>query len=287
MRTKPLLVSALPMLWMSVFFIAPALILVKISLAQAVFAVPPYTKLFSPNGGAELQIFLDNYQFIAQDPLYRASLYHALKLAAISTLLCLVLGYPLAFFIANCKEGLKIPLLLAVLVPFWTSFLVRVYAWIGLLNDTGLINSVLIASGLTDNPIRMMQTNFATIIGITYTYFPFMVLPLYAVLEQKHQTLLEAATDIGATSFQAFRDITLPLSMPGVLVGCLLVFMPAVGEYIIPTLLGATPVIGRAVWDEFLINRDWPLAAALSIVIIIILTLPLIWLRRAMLREHR
>jgi putrescine transport system permease protein len=209
-------------------------------------------------------------------------------MAAISTLLCLLLGYPMAYYIARQPPHRRQLLLLAVILPFWISFLLRVYAWIGLLNNKGVFNDILIWAGVIDKPVQMLYNDFAVYLGIVYSYLPFMILPLYSNLERMHLDLLDAAADLGARRWQAFVDVTLPLSVPGIIGGCLLVFIPAVGEFTIPALLGGadTLMIGRVLWDEFFINRDWPVASAVSVVLLLLLIAPIMWFQRLQSREH-
>ena len=259
------LVIAVPWLWLTLFFLIPFIIVLKISFAETQIAVPPYTPLFDWVEGQYLQVRLNigNYLFLLRDSLYVQAFLSSLKVAAVSTVFCLLIGYPMAYAIARADRNWRNTLLLLVILPFWTSFLLRVYAWIGLLRNNGLINNVLMAAGIIDEPIVMMQTNFAMYVGIVYSYLPFMILPLYANLEKHDPTLLEAAVDLGCRPFRAFLSITLPLSMPGVIAGSMLVFIPAVGEFVIPRLLGGTSslMIGRVLWDEFFSNRDWPTAS--------------------------
>jgi len=209
-------------------------------------------------------------------------------MAAIGTLLCLLLGYPMAYYIARQPPRRRQVLLMAVILPFWISFLLRVYAWIGLLNNRGVINEFLIGIGAIDKPLPMLYNDFAVYLGIVYSYLPFMILPLYANLERLNLDLLDAAADLGAKRWQAFVDVTLPLSVPGIIGGCLLVFIPAVGEFTIPALLGGadTLMIGRVLWDEFFINRDWPVASAVSVVLLLLLVAPILWFQRLQRREQ-
>jgi putrescine transport system permease protein len=209
-------------------------------------------------------------------------------MAAIGTLMCLLLGYPMAYFIARQPPGRRHLLLLAVILPFWISFLLRVYAWIGLLNNRGIINEFLLWTGVIDAPLQLLYNDFAVYLGIVYSYLPFMVLPLYANLERLNLDLLDAAADLGARRWQAFADVTLPLSVPGIIGGCLLVFIPAVGEFTIPALLGGadTLMIGRVLWDEFFVNRDWPVASAVSVVLLLLLIAPIMWFQRLQTREQ-
>jgi len=283
-RTGKQLVTAIPFVWLGVFFLAPFLIVFGISLSQSRFGVPPYEPLWRDG---ELLARLDNYSFLLSDPLYINALVNSLQIAATSALICLLIGYPIALGIARAPQRWRPVLLLAVILPFWTSFLIRVYAWIGLLKNDGAINAALQALGLIDQPLQLLQTDFAVHLGIVYSYLPFMVLPLYAALERQDMTLLEAASDLGARPLRAFATITLPLSMPGVIAGFLLVFIPAVGEFVIPELLGnsGTAMIGKVLWTEFFNNRDWPLASALAVSMLVLIVAPLAWLEH--LRHRR
>jgi putrescine transport system permease protein len=280
----------LPYLWLLLFFLAPFAIIFKISLADPVVALPPFTPLFdwAAEGWARLQVTLDNYLFLFQDRYYATIYLSSIKLAAMSTLLCLLLGYPIAYFIAAQPARRRNLLLLGIILPFWISFLLRVYAWIGLLNTNGVINKVLQWLGLIDRPLTLLYNDFAVYLGIVYSYLPFMILPLYANLEKQSLDLREAAADLGAKPWEVFRDVTLPLSMPGVIGGCLLVFIPAIGEFIIPALLGGsdTLMIGRALWDEFFINRDWPVSSAVSVVLLLILVVPMMWFQKIQSRQE-
>jgi putrescine transport system permease protein len=274
------IVIAIPWVWLLLFFLVPFVIVLKISFAETRLGVPPYTPLWEWAGSQYLQVKLNiaNYLFLAKDSLYFQAFLSSLKVAGISTIFCLLLGYPMAYGIARANASWRNTLLLLIILPFWTSFLVRVYAWIGLLRNNGLINNTLMALGIINEPIVMMQTDFAMYIGIVYSYLPFMILPLYSNLEKHDSTLLEAAVDLGATPFRAFMRITLPLSMPGVVAGSMLVFIPAVGEFVIPRLLGGTDslMIGRVLWDEFFSNRDWPVASAVAICLLLVLVLPIV-----------
>jgi len=283
------LVIATPTLWLLLFFLIPFAIVLKISFAQTQLGVPPYTPLFEWVDGRFVQANLNigNYLFIFKDDLYVGAFLSSLKVASISTVLCLLLGYPMAYGIARASPSWRNTLLLLIILPFWTSFLVRVYAWIGLLRNNGLINNVLMGLGIIDEPIVMMNTDFAMYVGIVYSYLPFMILPLYSNLEKHDNALLEAAVDLGATPFRAFMRVTLPLSKPGVIAGSMLVFIPAVGEFVIPRLLGGTDslMIGRVLWDEFFSNRDWPLASAVAITLLLVLVLPIMIFQRYQMQE--
>jgi len=282
-------ILVLPYLWLLLFFLAPFIIVLKISLADPIVARPPFTPLFNWSAGAShfIQVTLDNFRFLLSDDLYWFTYLNSVKLAFIATVFCLLIGYPMAYLIARSRPHIRNILLLLVILPFWTSFLLRVYAWMGLLNQNGLINSFLIWLGVIDTPLNMMYTDFAITIGIVYSYLPFMILPLYANLEKLERDLPEAAQDLGARPWQVFRDITLPLSRPGILAGCLLVFIPAIGEFIIPTLLGGPDslMIGRVLYDEFFFNRDWPIAAAVAIVLLALLVAPMMVFQHYQVRE--
>ena len=279
----------LPYAWLLLFFLAPFLIIFKISLADPIVALPPFTPLFDwmASGFDRVKITLDNYIFLFQDRYYAIIYLSSIKTAAISTFLCLLIGYPMAYFIARQPPRRRNLLLLAVILPFWISFLLRVYAWIGLLNTNGVINSFLMWAGLIDQPLSLIYNDFAVYLGIVYSYLPFMILPLFANLERLDGTLLEAAADLGAKRWETFLNITLPLSVPGIIAGSLLVFIPAIGEFIIPALLGGsdTLMIGRALWDEFFINRDWPVASAVSVILLLILVLPMVWFQKVQGRQ--
>ena len=279
------LVISLPYWWLAVFFLAPFAIVFKISFADPVIAQPPFSKFFDFSPGADnwLLATLDNYRFITEDNLYWISYFKSLKIAAISTVLCLLLGYPMAYGIAKSQPRTRNILLMLVILPFWTSFLLRVYAWIVMLGKTCAINSLLLKVGLISTPIEMLYTDGAVYLGIVYTYIPFMILPLYSVLEKMDTNLQDAAADLGARRWQVFFNITLPLSMPGVIAGSMLVFIPAVGEFVIPSLLGGIDslMIGRTLYDEFFINRDWPLASAVATVLLFIIVLPIMLLQRS------
>lgn len=269
------LVIAIPFLWLLLYFFLPFLIVLKVSLAFITIAQPPYTH-FDAAGSFVLNIG-DSYGRLVEDALYIKAYLNSLTVAAISTLLCLLIGYPFAYGMARCSPSVRNILLMLVILPFWTSFLIRVYAWIGLLKNNGLINDVLMWLNIIDSPIGMMNTNFAVYLGIVYSYLPFMILPLYANLEKMDISLIEAATDLGCKPLKAFFVITVPLSFPGIVAGSMLVFIPAVGEYVIPELLGgpSSLMIGRVLWSEFFSNRDWPTASAVAIAVLLALVVPL------------
>jgi len=282
-------VIALPYAWLLAFFLIPFVIVLKIALAEADIAQPPYTPLWEWIEGQYLnvKINLGNFAFLIQDSLYWKAYLNSVKVALVSTVLCLLLGYPIAYGIARASPASRTILLMLVILPFWTSFLIRVYAWIGILKNNGLINNFLMWLGVIDSPIVMLQTDFAVYLGIVYSYLPFMILPLYANLEKLDETLLEAAYDLGCRPASAFLRVTLPLSVPGIIAGSMLVFIPAVGEFVIPALLGApdTLMIGRILWDEFFGNRDWPVASAVAIALLLLLVIPIVILQHTQARN--
>ncbi|MBL8368126.1 MAG: ABC transporter permease subunit [Candidatus Accumulibacter sp.] len=284
-------VIALPYLWLLLFFVIPFVIVLKISFSETQIAMPPYQPLLQWAGerlaDIRLNVNFGNFLYLFEDRLYLLALVNSLQVATVSTLLALLIGYPLAYAIARSDPRWRGILLMLVILPFWTSFLLRVYAWIGILKNNGLLNNFLLWLGVIDQPIVMLQTDFATYLGIVYCYLPFMVMPLYANLEKMDVTLLEAAEDLGCRPLRAFASITLPLSLPGVVAGCMLVFIPAVGEYVIPALLGPSDslMIGKVLWTEFFNNRDWPVASAVAIVLLLILVAPIMYFQRAQGRE--
>ncbi|MBF9232290.1 ABC transporter permease [Microvirga alba] len=274
------LVPALPYLWLGVFFLVPFLIVLKISLSDPAVAQPPYKPVFdwSDIAGFFSQLDLDNFETLVGDDLYLSATLSSIRIATISTILLLLVGFPVAYAMARAPERHR-PLLVAlVILPFWTSFLIRIYAWIAILKPEGLLNQGLMALGAISEPLTILNTEWAVYIGIVYAYLPFMVLPLYAALEKMDDTLLEAALDLGSPPWRSFWTITVPLAMPGIIAGSLLCFIPAVGEFVIPDLLGGseTLMIGRQLWSEFFSNRDWPLASAVAILLLIILVVPIV-----------
>jgi putrescine transport system permease protein len=277
------------MAWLVLFFLVPFLIVLKISFSEGILAMPPYEPMieWASNGVLTIKLHLANYRFLFTDRLYVDSFLYSARVAAISTALCLLLGYPMALGIARAPPARRSLLLMLVIVPFWTSFLLRVYAWIGLLKDDGLFNNILLWLHLITSPVHMVNTSFAVYIGIVYSYLPFMVLPLYSNLEKHDVALLEAAADLGAPPWKAFLRVTWPLSVPGVVAGAMLVFIPAVGEYVIPTLLGSANqlMIGRVLSDEFFENRDWPVASAVAVVVLLLLLVPIAIFQRYNTRE--
>jgi putrescine transport system permease protein len=274
------LVIAIPYFWLLIFFLVPFLIVLKISFAEfSPLGRPPYEPVFRwlDEGALQIKLLISSYQYLFNEPLYVSAWIYSIMVAAISTVLCLFLGYPMAYAIARSAPTYRNVFLMLVILPFWTSFLLRVYAWIGLLKTDGVINNVLMALGIIDAPLTLMYTNFAVYIGIVYSYLPFMILPLYSNLEKHDLTLLEAASDLGAGPVRAFMRVTLPLSFPGIVAGSLLVFIPAVGEYVIPSLLGRTDqlMIAKLLSDEFFLNRDWPKASAVAIAMLLLLVVPI------------
>ncbi len=276
-------VIAIPTVWLAVFFLVPFLVVAKISLSEPTIAQPPFLPMFTWAGTGVLEVRIDfsNYLFLLEDTLYVAAYLESVQIAAVSTVVCLLIGYPMAYFIARARQPLQNVLLLLVILPFWTSFLLRVYAWIGFMSREGLINQALMGVGIVAEPVTMLQTDFAVYVGIIYTYLPFMVLPLYANLVRLDRDLEEAASDLGARPATRFLTVTLPMSVPGIVGGSLLVFIPAIGEFVIPALLGGpdTLMIGRILWDEFFANRDWPVASAVAVAILLVVVIPIAFLR--------
>jgi putrescine transport system permease protein len=282
------LMVGVPVLWLALFFLIPFLIVLKISFSEARLAIPPYAPLFTWAHGLPIpSVHLASYSYLFTHPLYLRSYLYSIMVAAVSTLLCLLIGYPMAYAIARAGEAWRTFLLMLIVLPFWTSFLLRVYAWIGLLQNDGLINNLLLSLGLIRHPITLLQTDFSLYVGIVYSYLPYMILPLYANLEKHDPVLLEAAADLGARPLMSFWRVTLPQSLPGIAAGSLLVFIPTVGEYVIPTLLGRTDqiMIGRMLSDEFFDNRDWPVASAVAILILLLLVVPIVLLQRVERRQ--
>ena len=277
------IVIAVPYLWLLVLFLLPFGIVLKISFSNVAIAIPPYTPTFEWGAGplawweTAKAFTLENYRWIAEDDLYWRSYASSVRIALVSTIVTLLVGYPLALAMARAPKAWRATLVMLVILPFWTSFLIRVYAWIGILKKEGLLNQLLLALGLIDDPLTILNTNAAVYVGIVYSYLPFMVLPLYAALERMDDTLTEAAADLGATRLTAFLTVTLPLSLPGVLAGSMLVFIPAVGEFVIPDLLGGsdTLMIGKTLWNEFFRNRDWPVSSAVAVILLLILVIPI------------
>ena len=268
-----------PLLFLTVFFLIPFAFALMISFSDTAVRVPPFSDILSvtPDWHIHLTLNLGNFKYLFADEVYGLSYFYSLKTAFVSTLVCLVLGYPMAYAIARSPKSTQSILLLIIILPFWSSFLLRVYALQGIIRDTGLLNTSLLWLGVIDHPLQIMRTSFAVYLGIVYSYLPFMVLPLFATLEKLDDSLLEAAADLGSPPWKAFLDVTLPLSMPGVIAGSMLVFIPAIGEFVIPTLLGGPNnlMIGRVLWDEFFGNRDWPVASAVAIAFLVLLVGPI------------
>ncbi|MEH6566408.1 MAG: ABC transporter permease subunit [Halopseudomonas sp.] len=272
-------VISVPYLWLLLFFLLPFAIVLKISFSQAAIAIPPYDPIFQyVEQTLNVVLNFGNYIFLSQDGLYLAAYLGSLKIAFFSTLICLLLGYPMAYAIARAPKDKQLVYLLLVMMPTWTAILIRVYAWMGILSTNGLLNTALLYIGVINEPLQILNTNIAVYIGVVYAYLPFMVLPLYANLVKHDHTLLEAAMDLGAGKVKSFWTITVPLSKTGIIAGSMLVFIPVVGEFVIPELLGGpeTLMIGKVLWQEFFNNRDWPVASALAIVMLLILIVPLI-----------
>ena len=281
-------VIGVPYLWLLLFFAIPFLIVLKISFSRLAIAMPPYTPVLEyVDKALTLRLNLGNYVALFTDSQYVQAYLSSIKIAAVSTLLCLLIGYPMAYFIARMKPSTRNIALMAVVLPSWISFLLRVYAWVGILDANGILNRTLLSLGIIDAPLRILYTPLAAYIGIVYCYLPFMVLPLYANLVKLDLRLLEAAYDLGAKPWQAFLRITLPLSRAGIVAGCMLVMIPAVGEFVIPEMLGGpdTLMIGRVLWGEFFNNRDWPAASAVAIVMLLILLVPILVFNRFQQRE--
>jgi putrescine transport system permease protein len=262
------LIIAPPLLFLIVFFLIPFAFALKISFAETAI---------SPDHHINVILSLSNYKYLLTDEVYAVSYIYSLKTAFFSTLICLLIGYPMAYAMSRSSKTTQNILLLIIILPFWTSFLLRVYALEGIIRENGLLNTALLRIGLIDHPLKIMRTTFAVYLGIIYSYLPFMVLPLFATLEKLDHTLLEAAADLGNPPWRAFLDITLPLSMPGIIAGSMLVFIPAIGEFVIPSLLGGPDnlMIGRVLWDEFFNNRDWPVASAVAIAFLVLLAGPI------------
>jgi putrescine transport system permease protein len=277
-------VIGIPTVWLLVFFLIPFAIVLKVSFSEQIIAQPPYLPLFEWEEGRSLPRFAGTtefYELLWEDSLYLDAYLSSIVTALVATAACLVIAYPMAYFIARSEATLRPTLLMLVILPFWTSSLLRVYALWAFLTPTGYINSLLLWLGVIGEPIQMTQTDFAVVLGIVFTYLPLMVLPLYSTLEKLDQSLLEASADLGASAMGTFWQVTLPLSLPGILAGCLLVFIPAVGEYVIPALMGGPDqlMIGKVLFTEFFSVRSWPAASAIAVVMLILLVVPFIILR--------
>jgi putrescine transport system permease protein len=292
------LLLLLPYLWLLLFFLAPFVIVAKLSLSQTALAQPPYVPVLDLAAGWQglkdfaARLTLEGYQLIASDAIYLWSYFKSLQVAGLSTVILLLIGYPIAYGMARAPRGLQPLLVMLIVLPFWTSFLIRVYAWINILQRDGLLNGALMALGIVDAPLAWLSSDTAIYIGMVYSYLPFMVLPLYASLERMDESLLEAAADLGCPRWRTFWLVTLPLSLPGVAAGMLLCFIPIVGEFVIPDLLGGsrTLMIGQTLWTEFFSNRDWPVASAIAVTMLAILVVPILLyerLQQRALRENR
>lgn len=288
------LVVAVPYLWLLALFLVPFFIVFKISLSQDAIAQPPYEPVFDLAAGwdavrdAISQLNFDNYSYVLSwDNEFLQAYGSSLWIAAVSTFLLLLVGYPIAYGMARAPKSIRPTLLMLVILPFWTSFLIRVYAWIGILSPEGLLNQFLGFLGVIDQPLEILATDTAVYIGIVYSYLPFMILPLYSALEKMDETLLEAAADLGCPPFTAFWKITWPLSLPGVFAGCLLCFIPAVGEFVIPDLLGGsdTLMIGKSLWTEFSVNRSWTVSSAVAVLLLLVLVVPIVFYQNVQARE--
>ena len=273
------LLIGVPFLWLGFFFLLPLLIVVKISVAESIVGIPPYTPLVTRDvSGINFHATVANFVLLAGDQLYLRAYLGSLVNAALATALCLLLGYPMAYAIAHAHGARRQLLLFLVMLPFWTSFLIRVYAWIAILEPNGLLNDFLIGLGLISAPLPLLNNQFSVELGLVYSYLPFMILPIYGSLAALDESLVEAAADLGARPLQVFRAVILPLTLPGIAAGSLLVLVPAIGEFVIPDLLGGpdTLMIGKVLWDEFFNNRDWPVAAAIAVVLVAALALPIL-----------
>ncbi|MEZ5841552.1 MAG: ABC transporter permease subunit [Hyphomicrobiales bacterium] len=294
-KANPLrwVVIAIPYLWLLFFFLAPFFIVFKISFSQVAIAMPPYVPTFNIGAGiASLidslkQLTISNYLWLTEDALYWKSYLSSVGIAIVSTLLLLLIGFPVAYGMARSAKAWRPTLLMLVVLPFWTSFLIRVYAWIGILKKEGLLNQFLIWAGAINEPLTILNTNTAVYIGIVYSYLPFMILPLYASLEKLDETLLEAASDLGCPPVKAFWLITFPLALPGVIAGSFLCFIPIVGEFVIPDLLGGsgTMMIGKTLWAEFFNNRDWPVSSAVAVLLLLILVVPIMIFQNSQMKS--
>lgn len=277
------LIVGIPWFWLALFFVLPFLFILKISLSEPQLAQPPYQDWIREFEDGLLTITLNfgNYLLLLEDDLYFSALMGSLSIAAVSTVISLLIGYPMAYAIALSPKHWRMPLLMLIILPFWTSFLIRVYAWIGILKDNGLLNQLLMGIGLIDEPLQMLHTPIAVYVGVVYSYLPFLVLPLYATLVRLDNTLLEAAADLGARPWRQFLTITLPQSIPGVMAGSMLVFIPVMGEFVIPDLLGGpdTLMIGKLMWTEFFSNKDWPVASSLAAILLLVLIIPFVVMR--------
>ncbi len=281
-------VIAIPYFWLVIFFLIPFMFVFKISFTEAVVGIPPYAEIWSyADEVISLNINLSNFILLLEDDLYLAAYLSSLKIAAVSTMIALVVGYPMAYAIARAEPNVRNVLLMLIILPSWTSFLIRVYAWIGILKNQGVVNDFLMSIGVIDSPIHMLHTDAAVYVGIVYAYLPFMILPLYANIVKLDNSLLEASADLGAKPWKTFLTVTVPLTRSGIIAGSMLVFIPAVGEFVIPELLGSpsTLMIGKVLWQEFFNNRDWPVASSVAIVMLAILIVPIILFNKYQQKE--
>ncbi|MBE3636604.1 ABC transporter permease [Mangrovicoccus algicola] len=288
MNPRRLVLIAAPYAWLLALFMVPFLIVLKISLSDTAVAIPPYAPTFDLSAGwAGIREFFggldfENFIWLTEDDLYWKSYLSSMKIAAVATFLTLLAGYPVAYAMSRAKPEWRPTLMMLIILPFWSSALIRVYAWIGILQSEGYLNQLLLWSGVIDTPLSILNTQVAVYIGIVYTYLPFMILPIYASLEKMDESLLEAAEDLGCTRITAFWRVTFPLSKPGIIAGCFLVFIPSLGEFVIPSILGGsqTLMIGKVLWEEFFSNRDWPVASAVAVVLLLILVIPIVLFQR-------
>lgn len=275
---------AVPFFWLILLFLVPFFIVLKISLSDTALAIPPYvpTLDWSDIGGFLRQLDFENFVWLTEDDLYWKAYLSSLQIAVFSTAFTLLIGYPIAYGMARAPEEWRPTLMMLIILPFWTSFLIRVYAWMGILSNEGFLNQFLLWTGIVNEPLTILNTNTAVYIGIVYTYLPFMVLPIYAALDRMDGSLIEAAEDLGCSRLLAFWLVTIPLSRNGIIAGCFLVFIPALGEFVIPSLLGGsgTLMIGKVLWEEFFSNRDWPVASAVAVVLLLILVVPIVLFQR-------
>jgi putrescine transport system permease protein len=291
---RRLFLISVPYLWLLALFLIPFVIVLKIALSDAALAIPPYMPTLDLSGGWAAikgffsQLDLENFVWLTEDDLYWKAYLSSLQIALVSTLLTLLVGYPIAYGMAMAPDEWRPTLMMLVILPFWTSFLIRVYSWMGILSNEGFLNQFLMWTGLISEPLTILNTNSAVYIGIVYTYLPFMILPIYAALEKLDGSLLEAAEDLGCSRMSAFWLVTIPLSKSGIIAGCFLVFIPTIGEFVIPSLLGGsgTLMIGKVPWEEFFSNRDWPVASAVAVVLLLILIIPIILFQRNEQKER-
>lgn len=288
MNWRRFLLVAMPYSWLLALFLIPFVIVLKISLSDAAIARPPYVPVLElSEGWAAVRAFFaeldfENFIWLTEDELYWRAYLSSLRIAAIATFLTLLVGYPVALAMAKAPPAWRPTLMMLIILPFWSSFLIRVYAWIGILQSEGYLNQMLLWLGVISEPLTMLNTPFAVYIGIVYTYLPFMILPIYAALDRMDGSLIEAAEDLGCSRTSAFWLVTIPLSRNGIIAGCFLVFIPALGEFVIPSLLGGsgTLMIGKVLWEEFFSNRDWPVASAVAVVLLLILVVPIVLFQR-------